>query len=201
MIRKIILPFFFVLLPALGLQADDRYSMDFKAGYNTSNLSYSSFDSSFNSDGDFGNIKIKRFENFENTDFMNVIFALAKNSLEAGSSRFDVNITKTNSSYIILFMDDGNGIRDSRGIPIRHRDYNNIFTLHYSSKDKYGKNKKQTLFTYISNIILEQKSTRGVGLWLNKKLLSYANIILDLESTSNEGTTFKIVIPKGATYV
>ena len=57
MIRKIILPFFFVLLPALGLQADDRYSMDFKAGYNTSNLSYSSFDSSFNSDGDFGNIK------------------------------------------------------------------------------------------------------------------------------------------------
>jgi len=171
----------------LIVTAFDNLSMSYKFEYNLT--------------GNFNDIKIKRFQQFENTDFINVIFALAKNSLEAGANRFDVNITKTLHSYIILFMDNGDGIRDARGKVIKNDSYSKIFRLHYSTKDNDGTPQKMSVMKQLADIVLQQKSSRGVGLWLNKTLLSYAHIDLSLQKTTKNGSIFKIQIPTGVTYV
>lgn len=149
-------------------------------------------------DEDLKKISLKTHKNFNTSDFINTIFALAKNSLEAGADRFDVYITQGLNSKIILFMDNGTGIRNKMNKPIHEEDYPKIFELHYSTKDKQGNNKHLSYYKNITSFFKEHKSTRGVGLWLNKTLLKYGDINLELENTSKKGTSFKLILNKGA---
>ena len=149
-------------------------------------------------DEDLKKLTLKKHENFSSADFINSIFALAKNSLEAGADRFDVYLTRSLSNFMILFIDNGVGIKDNMNNPLIKKDYEKIFDMHYSTKEKNGTNKSLSRYTSIIDFFTEEKSSRGVGLWLNRTLLKYGKIDLTLQSTNRKGTTFKLILKKGS---
>lgn len=143
----------------------------------------------------------------KNGDLLNIVSNHFRNSLEAGASRivtqakYDAS-TKTMHLYII---DNGVGLRDKEtGLPLDKSKYNDIFKPYYTSKDNKGTSKVHEPQGFLKDSILKILSTfknptdvnvRGVGLYLNKQLLTEKNGDLILRETSSNGTVFEIIFP------
>jgi signal transduction histidine kinase len=151
----------------------------------------------------------------ENGDILNIVSQHLKNSLEAKSSRINIEgIYNNKENRISLYIvDDGTGIRDRMGQIPAKEDYSKIFDAYYSTKDKDGKPLYDDrldsttqhfikLFIYLKmkfKIYLESVGSnnelRGIGLYLNRLHMREVGGDVILEETSEEGTVFNIRIP------
>jgi Signal transduction histidine kinase len=90
---------------------------------------------------------------------------LIRNSMQAGASEILINLTLVGNEYQILFKDNGTGISAT--------DKDKIFDENFTTK----------------------KQGMGLGLSLAKRFLLSIHGDILLDSTSDKGTTFKIIIP------
>lgn len=90
---------------------------------------------------------------------------LIRNSMQAGASEILINLTLVGNEYQILFKDNGTGIAET--------DKDKIFDENFTTK----------------------KQGMGLGLSLAKRFLLSIHGDILLDSTSDKGTTFKIIIP------
>lgn len=143
----------------------------------------------------------------KNGDLLNIVSNHFRNSLEANASRIVTQakyckVTRTMHLYII---DNGVGLRDREtGLPLDESKYNNIFKPYYTSKDKKGDSIVRESKGFIRDSILKittafkkpaNVNVRGVGLYLNKELLTEKGGDLVLRETSEDGTVFEIIFP------
>lgn len=185
-----------------------NYSMNSMSIYKAAHFKISSSDDLANWGLYHGDTYLK------NEDLLNIISNHFRNSIEATSTKIEVQlkITKTKFSYFnahIFIIDNGNGLRDKEtGLLLSPSKYQNIFKDYYSSKNKDGESKVQQSRGKIIDFFLTLKSTfsknnfskpnsgsRGVGLYLNKELLKENHGDLKLRETSEKGTAFEIIVP------
>jgi two-component system sensor histidine kinase AtoS len=95
-----------------------------------------------------------------------MIINLVRNSIQAGAAETNISLSANESSYNLIFSDNG------KGIPEEFRD--KIFEKGFTSKEK----------------------GMGLGLKLAKRFLEGIKGNIILLGTSEKGTTFQISIPK-----
>ena len=99
------------------------------------------------------------------------LMSLLINSIEAMSSnigKIKINIVKENNNVVIRIIDEGNGI-DEKDLP-------NIFEPFYSTKEESG--------------------GTGLGLAVVYGIVAHHKGKIEVEETSNMGTTFKLTLPQ-----
>lgn len=94
-----------------------------------------------------------------------MIINLIRNAMQAGATKINIELSKVDDYYQVLFSDNGKGITEE----VRTKIFNENFTT-----------KKQGM---------------GLGLSLAKRFIESINGEIELYSTSSNGTTFKIIIP------
>lgn len=135
----------------------------------TLSISNSGFDYSVDNELDNYKIRCVRDKILKNVDLVNVVINHIKNSLEAKSTRVEINFGgfKDNKLHILI-VDNGNGIPK----PVLDK----IFLPNFSTKEENG-------------------AVRGNGMYLNKFILeSTGGSVQILDSTSN-GTIIELIIP------
>ena len=133
-----------------------------------------------------------------NGELLLVLHAMITNSIEAKSSLLTFSIerdSKVSDKMMIIIEDNGRGIRNPLGEVIKDTD---IFNYGYSTKDPNGENIKIT--SWFKKLLfklglLNEVSTRGVGLSVNKRILENSGGDIELVSTSSQGTKFRVTIP------
>ncbi len=115
-------------------------------------------------------IKIKTEKTFANIEadhsqFRRMLINFIRNSIQANSTEIIISVSLSNEQYVIHIIDNGNGI------PVEYQ--NKIFDSNFSTKS----------------------GGMGIGLKLTKRFIENINGIITLESSSDKGTVFKIVIP------
>ena len=135
-----------------------------------------------------------------NASFMNIITVLFNNSIEAGANLMSIKVHELDYFYMTLDVkDNGRGIRDTNNNLFK--DSGKIIEQYgYSTKDAKGNQivKKGFLYTllrWFKITVVCTDSNRGIGLYMNKILLSTVNGDIKLLETSENGTTFRIKIP------
>lgn len=91
---------------------------------------------------------------------------LIRNSLQADANLVTISIIDENENFLIKFIDNGSGIPEEFK--------NKIFSPNFTTKEK----------------------GMGLGLKLSKRFVEGINGLIELESTSEAGTVFKIILPK-----
>lgn len=134
------------------------------------------------------------------TGFMNIINILFNNSIEAGANLITISIVENSKYFITLdIKDNGMGIRDLNGKLFKNS--NNIITQYgYSTKNNKGEQLKNKGIIYkilklFKINLINNDSTRGIGLYMCRVLLEKANGNINLLTTSDEGTTFRLLLP------
>ncbi len=145
--------------------------MDFAKPINRKNLEdielrefFTSILSSY--DIDFEIFDVNKTVKSDRNLLTSVIQNLTINSIQAGSSKININLNTKGNMVEVLFVDNGKGINE--------RDIEKIWYPFFTTKDKGN----------------------GMGLAIVKKICSFLNIDIDLVLTEKKGTTFKIVFNK-----
>lgn len=138
--------------------------------------------------------------NLGHAGFMNIITVLFNNSIEAGANLMTISVPSYTDTHLTLDVkDNGRGIRDSNGNLFK--DSGHVISQYgYSTKDDKGKPIVRTgllyrIFKLFRIKLITTDTTRGIGLYMNKVLLENAHGTINLHSTSDEGTTFRLKIP------
>lgn len=136
----------------------------------------------------------------DTSHFMNILTVLFNNSLEAGANLVTIKLVKTGKKMMIIDVsDNGRGIRDTTDNLFN--DSGKIISEYgYSTKDAKG---NQIIDTSIINKLLNKlgvkviktDTSRGLGLYMNKMLLKNVRGSIELISTSERGTTFRLMFP------
>lgn len=138
-----------------------------------------------------------------NGSMTNILHVLINNAIEAYATRLkikvnglDVNNNGDYSKLELLIQDNGSGILNSKGEIIKT---NKIFDYGFSLKDMSNGPRhpilKKLADIFGFNVIGENNSTRGIGLFISKATLEKAGGKLELYDTTKTGTTFRMVIP------
>lgn len=137
-----------------------------------------------------------------NGNFLNILHVLFNNSIEAYATEVNIIASVVDENMIqILIQDNGSGILDSKGRPNKTDD---IFKYGYSAKDENCLRYKAGLLTRFLdwagfNYVKDNKTTRGIGLFISRETLQKAGGKLELYDTTREGTTFRLLIPVKST--
>lgn len=133
-----------------------------------------------------------------NGDMLNILGMLVKNAIEAKACE----ITFTGEQVVpgklnIYIKDNGRGIRDAMDRIVKDP---MIFQYGFSTKDTNGNHitAKSLLERFLLSTgvnIVNNGTPRGVGLSVNKGILSKCNGDIVIHETSSSGTTFKITLP------
>lgn len=130
----------------------------------------------------------------------NSIMTLINNSNEANATQINITPKLLNNNIMELYIsDNGTGITNSRG-EIDKNSEDKIFSYGYSTKEDFSTIKsKASLFTRFMSILLSTTSnlttSRGAGLAIARKLLRDNGGDIELVTTSENGTIFKIKFP------
>lgn len=138
-----------------------------------------------------------------NGNVLNIFNNHITNSRDAKSSVVKIKVSISKSGYMDVFIgDNGVGIRDKYN---RIISVDKVFNNGYSTKDQNGNsivventilNKlKDWIYSLFNNNNIQTTSFRGVGLYINKKILLKAGGDVNLIDTSVNGTVFKITLP------
>ena len=136
-------------------------------------------------------------------EFVNILTVLFTNSIEAKATLLAISAERISSDKFWLYIkDNGVGIRDTTNTLAKDKTkaINMITEYGYSSKNKDGKpiihkGIKGKLFKFLGIKLMDNTNSRGVGLYMCKRLLKKANCDIELVDTSEKGTTFRISIP------
>lgn len=137
-----------------------------------------------------------------NGNFLNILHVLFNNSIEAYATKVNISVSTPEENMIeILIRDNGSGILDSKGRPNKTND---IFKYGYSAKDENCLRYKTGILTRFLdwvgfNYIKDNKTTRGIGLFISRETLQKAGGKLELYDTTKEGTTFRLLVPVKST--
>lgn len=138
--------------------------------------------------------------NLSNSGFMNVLTVLYNNAIEACSSVMTISVHQLTHDFITLdIKDNGRGIRDVNDNLFKESG-KIIEQYGYSTKDEKGNPvvKKGFIYKLLKLFRIKLISTdtnRGIGLYMNKILLQSVKGKIELVSTSEQGTTFRIRVP------
>ncbi len=147
----------------------------------------------------------KLIGSLKNGDLLNIVSNHFRNSIEANSTRIitEAKFDEKHGLMHLYIIDNGNGLRDpSTGLLLTKDKYPDIFKPYYSSKDSKGKtiireSKGAIIDTTIRYLPFHKKRSneviRGVGLYLNKELLTEKGGKLKLRETTEKGTVFEII--------
>lgn len=133
-----------------------------------------------------------------NGNMLNILHVLCNNSIEAFADKviFEAKLLDVNMLELKV-SDNGNGILDKNGLPAKNND---IFRYGYSSKDTNNKYYRDGIIVKLLNLLgfevsMDNKTTRGIGLFISRETIRKAGGDIILDHTSEEGTTFKLLIP------
>lgn len=138
-------------------------------------------------------------DKISNGMFLNIIQVMINNSVEAKANMIVFDAEILSFDKIALYItDNGRGIRDKFNRIVKN--CNDIYKYGYSTKNKKGeavvaKNKLQYILSLIGIKVNTTSSIRGIGLNLNKQLLGKIGGDISVVSTSEAGTTFKLILP------
>lgn len=143
---------------------------------------------------------LKKFSvNLKTGLFSNIIQVMINNSFEAKATIVHFSAEIVNHNHINLFIkDNGTGIRDHSGKIIK--DSNDIYKYGYSTKNANGeiiikKSFIRFLLGFVGIRINSASGVRGIGLNLNKQVLTAVGGDISVVDTSERGTTFKLYLP------
>lgn len=145
------------------------------------------------------NIKVSK--QLGNGNFMNILNVMLTNSIEAGGTNIIFKPNLISSKFLELYItDNGRGIRDKNNNIIKTDPTSVVTEYGYSSKDKKGnhivrKSLLQKILSVFGLRIISTNTNRGIGLYMNKMLLMKVGGSINVVSTSQEGTTFKLKVP------
>lgn len=126
-----------------------------------------------------------------NGAMMNILHILYTNSMEAYATEIRITGELVDNKTLHMYVsDNGCGIKNEKG---EYKVTQKIFTNGFSTKSKY-RNSKETFLTRFFKIKPEI-SERGIGLYMVKSLLKAHDGDILLDSTSDCGTTFKLILP------
>ena len=145
----------------------------------------------------------------DNGTLLNILNNQLKNALEAGANNIivDGKLNDDRTKLLLIITDNGSGIKN-----VEDGDYDKIFKLGYSTKDKVKDNMevidsldtKKTIYfrikEYINNNLFanstekekEYTSYRGFGLYITRQMLREAGGDIYVYDTSTKGTVFVI---------
>jgi len=131
--------------------------------------------------------------------FLNMINNHINNSKEAKADKVIISakLCDDPNMMFIAIKDNGLGIRDKYGNLIQTT---KVFNPGYSTKDQNGDSiiEKKTWLDKVKsffNIEDESRSTRGIGLYVNREILRKVGGDIILIKTDKNGTTFGLTIP------
>lgn len=133
-----------------------------------------------------------------NGEMLMVVHAMIVNSMEAKATKITFKAKKlSNDMCELLLIDNGRGIRDKNNKLVESHD---IFNYGYSTKDEKGEQvpPKSILKRFLISLgfnLSDDKTPRGVGLSVNKRILMKSNGDINLVSTSPYGTVFALTLP------
>ena len=144
---------------------------------------------------------LKKFsaDKISNGMFLNMIQIMINNSVEAKASLITFNAEIISYDKLAVYItDNGRGIRDKFNRIVKNSD--EIYKYGYSTKNKNGETVvRKSKFRYLLSLIGVRLNTvssiRGIGLNLNKQLLTKIGGDISVVSTSETGTTFKLILP------
>lgn len=136
-------------------------------------------------------------------EFVNILTVLFTNAIEAKATMLNIRGERiSNDKFWLYIKDNGVGIRDTTNTLAKDKvkAIEMITEYGYSSKNKDGKpivhkGIKGKLFKLLGIKLMDNTNSRGVGLYMCKKLLRKANCDIELVDTSEKGTTFRISVP------
>lgn len=138
-------------------------------------------------------------DKISNGMFLNIIQVMVNNSIEAKATTITFDANVLNHNTIEMFVkDNGRGIRDKYDRIIK--DSNEVYKYGYSTKNKHGetiigKSKWKYFLSALGISINSVSAIRGIGLNLNKQLLTKIGGDISVVETSPRGTTFRLVLP------
>lgn len=133
-----------------------------------------------------------------NGEMLMVVHAMVVNSIEAKATKINFKPELIgNNMCRIMMTDNGRGIRDKNNKIVKSHD---IFNYGYSTKDENGEQVSPKSFYKKFMVMLgfnmsDDKTPRGVGLSVNKRILMKSNGDINLVTTSPYGTVFAITLP------
>lgn len=176
-------------------------------GYSSNSMSIYK-KSNFEIDMDPKLLEFKLTGQLKNGDLLNVVSNHFRNSIEANATKIitQAKYDKKRKLMHLYIIDNGTGLRDpGTGLLLAPDKYDNIFKPYYSSKDDLGISKVRDsqgpiidFIVKITSLFKRRKvlaNRRGVGLYLNKELLTEKGGNLVLRETSINGTVFEIIFP------
>ena len=126
-----------------------------------------------------------------NGAMMNILHILFTNALEAYSTEIKITGEMADKNVLHMYItDNGCGVKNEKG---EYKVTQKLFNNGYSTKGKYQGGVETFLMKLLR--IRPENSERGIGLYMVKNLLKSNNGDIMAVSTSECGTTFKLILP------